>query len=620
MKKRFIIGISIYLLLSSLIFSSNTVLADTIYSLDNGWEDEVIGAESGTSGYFAYERYGNDVDQEFRVSNSHSRNSTKSFQVKDDNSGESINGWWNLTSNFDYISKISFWVYADDNGVDGDIEMKFFNSSGQVLEISFDNADQGIDYEDYNGVDQEIWSGLASPEWVNIVIDHNDTNVMRYRIYNDTNVLKADVTGTSNYVGEWTSFTYIRFDSTVGPEWNLYFDNFNITTDSDSEWDTCSNNYWNVEKRFDDSTIGWNETAEFKIWHEDIIGPVGYTFAQVFDSNDDIVATMPGTMANPCYFWYMPVPDHGSGNFNIKVKDHTSDSWDLVCPFTVQTGSTSFGEWSIYTISNTYMEGDNVRVYYNIPLGYAGNLTVYKNNVEYYEYNMLVGTTYTDYVTLTDICCNGDYYEVLLRNYSDSFIMNSTDFFYITGENYFWELLVDDGFYSDVFVGEKVLISYDFGGIAENVFVNIYDDINKTNDDFIRGWDVGFGAQEGVITWYPPNLTAGDETFYIALYGEDSGLFYDGLERTVNVYDIESDVPVDEGELNLILGVFVVIGIGIGLLILTHEPIAFIGGSCATAFVLSSGALGSYQLLPVEVGYGLMVVLVLVAVITWLAN
>ena len=107
----------------------------------------------------------------------------------------------------------------------------------------------------------------------------------------------------------------------------------------------------------------------------------------------------------------------------------------------------------------------------------------------------------------------------------------------------------------------------------------------------------------------------------------ETGSYYLYFMNDGNIIDSDfcivhvTDEFIDESEeMNIILGLFVSIGLGIGLLIITHEPIAFMGGSGMALFAFSSPALGSYQLLPAEIGYGLIVVLVLIGVIIWISN
>ena len=60
------------------------------------------------------------------------------------------------------------------------------------------------------------------------------------------------------------------------------------------------------------------------------------------------------------------------------------------------------------------------------------------------------------------------------------------------------------------------------------------------------------------------------------------------------------------------------LGLGIGLLAFTNEPMTFFAGFAISLYMFSSDFLGSYQLLPEELGYGLIVVLIIIGVIVWL--
>lgn len=68
---------------------------------------------------------------------------------------------------------------------------------------------------------------------------------------------------------------------------------------------------------------------------------------------------------------------------------------------------------------------------------------------------------------------------------------------------------------------------------------------------------------------------------------------------------------------NIIIGLIFVLSVGVALAVVLGSAYGVVLGGAPVAYVLSLSALGDYQFLPTEVGYGLIVVLVLVAVIIW---
>jgi hypothetical protein len=98
------------------------------------------------------------------------------------------------------------------------------------------------------------------------------------------------------------------------------------------------------------------------------------------------------------------------------------------------------------------------------------------------------------------------------------------------------------------------------------------------------------------------------DSTYVSLYGENNTV-NDGTG-----YNQKYDTDVSP-----ILGLGVTLGVGTALTILTHSSIGFIAGASATAYVLSSDSLGEWQLLPSELGYALIAIMVIAGVILWLA-
>ena len=85
-------------------------------------------------------------------------------------------------------------------------------------------------------------------------------------------------------------------------------------------------------------------------------------------------------------------------------------------------------------------------------------------------------------------------------------------------------------------------------------------------------------------------------TFKIYFAQRTNGTFE--IDR-VDDFTIEIEVT-ESTDYNLLIGIFFSIALGIGLLIVTHEPIAMIGGTSMSLFAFSSPAMGAFQFLPQE--------------------
>lgn len=110
---------------------------------------------------------------------------------------------------------------------------------------------------------------------------------------------------------------------------------------------------------------------------------------------------------------------------------------------------------------------------------------------------------------------------------------------------------------------------------------------------------------------------------------------YDGIHTLQlivdgNVLAQTSFVRTDDGisvvdsnvtdEYNVIIGILISLGVGIGVLVVTKNQFAFLGVSAVMVYILAQPSLGSYNLLPNEVSYGLIVVLVLIGALIWLLD
>lgn len=84
--------------------------------------------------------------------------------------------------------------------------------------------------------------------------------------------------------------------------------------------------------------------------------------------------------------------------------------------------------------------------------------------------------------------------------------------------------------------------------------------------------------------------------------------------------DLDEDEDEDETNYKVLVGLGVTIGIGVMIAMLTSSLEIGFASMGGTAFILSQEAVGYLQMFPEAVGYGLIVVLVLIGVVLWLSN
>jgi len=82
--------------------------------------------------------------------------------------------------------------------------------------------------------------------------------------------------------------------------------------------------------------------------------------------------------------------------------------------------------------------------------------------------------------------------------------------------------------------------------------------------------------------------------------------------------DGSNDFDIQETDYSLMVGLGVILGVGIICSILLGDFMGFFVGAIPTAYFISSDSLTMFQCLPAELGIGLIVLLVVLAVIIWL--
>lgn len=110
-------------------------------------------------------------------------------------------------------------------------------------------------------------------------------------------------------------------------------------------------------------------------------------------------------------------------------------------------------------------------------------------------------------------------------------------------------------------------------------------------------------------------------TYVISLRVFNDGTWEIADETTVTISAEGTGEPTVEEKnttsYNLMLGMMFIVGIGVAVAVLLGSMYGFFLGAVPVAYIMSQASMGVYQLVPSEVGYGLIVLLIIVAVIIW---
>jgi len=236
------------------------------------WENLAVGTQSGIDEWFSFEArkqgggWENDSTN-WGIKNNWAHNGSKSFYVKcrsNVNPHYEPDGYWNLTKSYDYIERFDFWFefgggFNDAYGTDERIWLRFYNADDEeVMRLEFNAADDLRYYEVGSGWDTLHGTLESIPsDTGHLVITHNETNQMDYALYNITNDLIVQETGSSYIAEDWEGFSYILIDSEEGGNGAVavYFDDFRIyectpppsyvpPVDDDVPWDTPDPDEW----------------------------------------------------------------------------------------------------------------------------------------------------------------------------------------------------------------------------------------------------------------------------------------------------------------------------------------------------------------------------------------
>lgn len=250
-----IILILIFSMLTSVLFLSDTVKASEGVILLTNWDDVSSGLnenETGTpSGYFAFKNMGQ--TDYFRTSTDYDLSPYNSFEFNPDSSNY-CKGWWNLTTDFDYIYEVNFSVYQYEGTGNNFVQMDFYNGSDVVISLQIFNgygvAQEGLKWYDISTGWNYIYNTNTGSGRYYVVFHHTATNQFYISYLNSGfSVLGSDNLAGA-YAGNYYTFDKIYIYQTSnqpGATGEMFIDNFYIDLtpndfemgDYDGGW--CSN-------------------------------------------------------------------------------------------------------------------------------------------------------------------------------------------------------------------------------------------------------------------------------------------------------------------------------------------------------------------------------------------
>lgn len=245
MLKHIMIFFTAFLFISAFFMrTENNVIATGVDVTLTDWDDESAGSQSGISGEIEYEQVTSKGTDYWGVSTSWSVSGTKSFRYGFlDATADPVQGWWNLTSEYDYIKSFSFYLRCPTMSAGGtEPVIQFFNNGTKVMEFIFENsvANGRFSYYDIGTGDYEVIETnffLLPQDAFKLTVTHNNTNSMIYRLYNITGSIEDTVEGGSAVGTEWTTFDSIYFDSglvSVGEYGHFFIDDFKIHLEAET--------------------------------------------------------------------------------------------------------------------------------------------------------------------------------------------------------------------------------------------------------------------------------------------------------------------------------------------------------------------------------------------------
>jgi len=620
--------------------------AETVI-LASDFDGVASGLDSGTEGYMIWENMG--TANYFETSTDGdltAPNSLKFYHLTGVAGGK---GWLNLTEGFSYIKKINISFSITGLGTSNDFQMWFYLDGEIVFKYRI-TANRLSVYDDAGW--EEVTPNLGNNRYY-FLLTHTASNQFSSQVIDSTFANIQTEAVSSLNTDTWTSFDsiYINDPGTGSTTYTFYIDNFYLTTDTGE----TENDYGDITG-FDSycsgglgmsTTVSWEEITynifgweTGRIWHYSQYVEHEFPYPLTADiyyidlaiSTDQYYYVSSDETDYHCYCNGIPL---GTANAIFEYGSDYVIRWIETTPINLEGEKPIFSfKCDEYTeiVAGKQIYWYGIGITYS-PLGYSGchdSETLYQNNVFdghyfgghlsmcFYFNNSNVEQSEPE-IPETDLDDYIDQYGS--DDYNGTFIefyKNWIPCFHGIGDNPYIMYYVNNT--ENILEEDSPYYMYEirYAGSNRTFYRGLISIGNNQNKSaYFRIYSVEF-------------LTSGD--YYILLYKTtDYGTVGNTIlyrSRIITVCDEgtgqvqDEPTETDEGEienLNVIMGLGISFAIGIGLMVMTGSLTVFFAGTSCFLFVFSQ-PIGYLNLLPTEIGYGLIVVLVLVAVVVWLLS
>lgn len=632
MKRKILLFGIVFLMLCTLFV--NPVMSASGQLTIEDWESYNVGANSGSGSYFTWF---SPVDAEDIQLHDNNSGSKTLLHYGNTNSGTI---YMNATTDLGYISSFSFYIEAYNKNAGGDTthDLYIMNGSDEQLRVTMKTVGvDGFYYKANNG----SWLCFAPFAHstsrlipLEVRIAHVTNNLMNYSLYwSDNNTLLGSKIGTYYGAGSNTSdwdeqtINQIKFDGSgsLVSNGHWYIDDIvidtSVTGGSGGICDFSDDDYYFTGSSNIASYESWYRYLEMslngvKSWN--ITG-----FRLLVDDSQIDGGTSPTD-------YILNINDIPCGTPTM-IEGYLVDGFFRYNLYWCGLSLSLESEPVVIEVSNS---NPNSEGYYWIPVlvhsdipniyGYLHNTTTLFSNGAVDGGKITTPTGYMTpvfwvyYEQNTDNINNIEpFSESLLSyyvaNYGNFFVewRYTEDCHYIIGD--YPELIVNitDENYSD---SSGYLVKFKHLSSGKITYIHELDYPDTDVSGYIPiNYDVF--PYEGQYKLYVYNRTSSGGADELVYYSDSIMVCEYPLSEGETPY---SDEAITENQ--IILGIMISMAVGIGLLLISHEVITFPAGFCISVWIFSQESLGSYHLLPSEVGVGLIVVLVLVGVIIWLLD
>ena len=526
-----------------------------------------------------------------------------------DNEFPSGDVWFNFSQD-GTITNIDLSIFVLRSGVAPEFYFQFYDSNN--VEMSkfgwVFNPDWVVQYGASGNVSSQVFSnGL----WNKISMTFESQTVLNVTTYNNADQLTDwIVCGLSEYAD---NFSYFKVWSTSSQYLDIYIDDVEITTGyigvncgDDLSLDYIGEIYGGlfhpITNRYIESEYDIN-IIDSTFYYLDL--DAGIT--QYTEDSDvtNYYAWLNGVgLGTPtCFFRYDDTYIlRWTFTDGVYVND---DNVLLEFYHSELIGQNTYWQVGIGPNSNTDLDGDgDVSFRFDSAADGIYNGENLNWDLSYRLYSNISDVAYFD---LYDVTENETFLEVFY--YWEECLYKDLDYFHYIGY-----LNSSDFVGNDALVEIRYFIDDSFFSNSSLFYIGTLSDFDEIIDDY-------FNKQIDRAGQYRIYIYNGSSDVSNLVYKSNITDVCDMFGNPWDSDSVQSDDVVDpdeDTEFNLLIGILITLGLGIGILIITNESIAMFTSMCVMSYILSLDILDTYQLFPTEVGMGIIVVLVLIAVISWI--